>query len=177
MKPSFLLKLEGNFIQGMAMKTLLLGLLFSASAINFSYAQDLLKEKIWKLAPRKKSIFLDKGVFHSGVNPKMQKLVGIRNSYVPARGYERIVIDFSGINPPRIYGHVSKKDKKVYIDLFNTSMSPDLEGVRSIKYLKDVKFFDIEPDHISAELSFNKSVSFDIFYLENPARLVLDVKK
>lgn len=161
----------------MAMKTLLLGLLFLISFTTLSYAQDLLKERIWKLAPRKKSIFLDKGVFHSDSNPKMQKLIGIRNSYVPARGYERIVIDFSGSNPPRIYGHVSKKDKKVFLDLFNTSMTPDLESINSIKYLKDIKFFDIEADHISAELSFNQSVSFDIFYLENPARLVLDVKK
>ena len=159
------------------MKTLLLGLLFLINISTISYAQDLLKERIWKLAPRKKSIFLDKGVFHSDANPQMQKLVGMRNSYVPARGYERIVIDFSGNKPPRIYGHVSKKDNKVFIDLFNTSMTPELEGISSIKYLKDVKFFDIEPDHISAELSFSRSVSFDIFYLENPARLVLDVKK
>lgn len=159
------------------MKGIILAIVLILGFSSLSYSQDLLKERIWKVAPRKKSIYLDKGVFHSDSNPKMQKLTGIRNSYVPARGYERIVIDFSGAKPPRIYGHISKEDKKIFIDLFNTTMTPSIESVKSIKFLKDVKFFDIEQDHISAELTFNSTVSFDIFYLENPARLVLDVKK
>lgn len=159
------------------MKSIVLLIVLILGFSSLSYSQDLLKERIWKIAPRKKSIFLDKGVFHSDSNPKMQKLKSIRNSYVPARGYERIVIDFSGSKPPRIYGHISKNEKKVFIDLFNTSMTPNIESVKSIKFLQDVKFFDIEEDLISAELTFNRTVSFDIFYLENPARLVLDVKK
>lgn len=159
------------------MKGIIIAIVLLLGFSTLSFSQDLLKERIWKLAPRKKSIFLDRGVFHSDSNPKMQKLTNVRNSYVRARGYERIVIDFTGATPPRIYGHISKEDKKVFIDLFNTSMTPTIESIRSIKYLKDVKFFDIEQDHISLELSFNNTVSFDIFYLENPARLVLDVKK
>ena len=140
-------------------------------------AQDLLKERIWKLAPRKKSIFLDRGVFHSSSNPQTQRLNSIRNSYVKGRGYERIVLDFSSSQPPRIYGHVSKEERKVYIDMFNTQLSPNMASVRSIKYLKDVHFYNIEQDQLSVELSFKSNVSFDIFYLENPARLVLDVKR
>ena len=159
------------------MKGILIAIALLLGFSSLTFSQDLLKERIWKLAPRKKSIFLDKGVFHSDANPKMQSLVNVRNSYVPARGYERIVIDFSGSKPPRIYGHISKDEKKVFIDLFNTTMTPTIESIKSIKYLKDVKFFDIEQDHLSVELSFNRSVSFDIFYLENPGRLVLDVKK
>ena len=95
------------------MKYLLLlccSLLLSAPQIN---AQDLLKERIWKLSDRKKSIFFDKGVFYSPSNSRMQKLDAVRNSYVPARGFERIVLDFSDSKIPRVYGHISKDEKKV----------------------------------------------------------------
>ena len=40
-----------------------------------------------------------------------------------------------------------------------------------------MQFYNIEQDHVSVELDFKQNVSFDIFYLENPARLVIDVKK
>jgi hypothetical protein len=78
--------------------TLIISFLFSAA----TFSQDLLQERIWKISSRKRSIFFDKGVFHSESNPKIQKLQGIRNSYVPSRGYERIVLDFSSENPPKV---------------------------------------------------------------------------
>jgi len=140
-------------------------------------AQNLLKERIWKISERKRSIFFDKGIFHSGANSKMQNLTGIRNSYVPSRGYERVVFDFTGKLPPRIYGHISKVDKKVYIDFFNTELSDQLANLKNTKYLTDIQFFNIEQDHVSVELVFKENVSFDVFYLENPARLVIDIKK
>ena len=141
------------------------------------HAQNLLKERIWKISERKRSIFFDKGIFHSGANSKMQNLKGIRNSYVPSRGYERVVFDFTGKLPPRIYGHISKTDKKVYIDFFNTELSSELNNLKNTKYLTDIQFFNIEQDHVSVELVFKANVSFDVFYLENPARLVVDIKK
>ena len=141
------------------------------------YAQNLLKERIWKISSRKRSIFFDKGIFHSGANSKMQNLSAVRSSYVPARGYERVVFDFTGKLPPRIYGHISKTDKKIYIDFFNTELSNQLNNLKNTKYLTNVEFFNIEKDHVSAELVFKSAVSFDIFYLENPARLVIDIKK
>lgn len=142
-----------------------------------SFAQNLLKERIWKISSRKRSIYFDKGIFHSGANSQMQQLKTIRNSYVPARGYERVVFDFSGNLPPRIYGHIAKDEKKVYIDFFNTELSKQLSNLRNTKFLKDVQFFNIEEDHVSVELIFKSNVSFDVFYLENPARLVIDIKK
>lgn len=158
------------------MKSLLLSLIIFLG-FTPAHAQNLLKERIWKISPKKRSIFFDKGVFHSGANSQMQKLMGIRNSFVPARGYERVVFDFSGIRPPRIYGHISSKDKKVYIDFFNTELSGQLKNLKNTKYLTDIQFFNIEEDQVSVELMFQSRVSFDVFYLENPARLVIDIKK
>lgn len=159
------------------MKFLLQFCLVSLFLTPQSFAQDLLKERIWKLADRKKAIFFDKGVFYTASNNKVQKLLGIRNSYVPARGYERVVLDFSDQKPPRVYGHISKKEKKVYIDLFNTTLESKISNIKNAKYIDDVEFYNIENDQVSLELVFKSKVSFDVFYLENPARLVIDIKK
>lgn len=144
---------------------------------NFSWAQDLLKERIWKISDRKRSVFLDKGVFHSESNPMQQSLKDVRNSYVSSRGYERIVFDFTSEKPPRVYGKIAGDEKKVYLDFFNTSIGTNISELKNIKFLKNIDFFTIDEENISVELQFKNEVSFDIFYLENPGRLVVDVKK
>ena len=52
-----------------------------------------------------------------------------------------------------------------------------MSGIKKIKYLNEIKFFSIEKDQVAMELIFNSSVSYDIFYLTNPARIVIDIKK
>lgn len=141
------------------------------------FAQNLNSQRIWKISSKKRSIFLDKGVFHSEANAKNIQLSGIRNSYVSSRGYERVVFDFSSEKTPRIYGHISKENKKIYLDFFDTSLNKELTSIKEVKYVKSVDFYNIDKNQLSVELSFNSNVSFDVFYLENPARLVIDVKK
>lgn len=157
------------------MKVLVILLSFLTVSLNLD-AQDLLKERIWKISSRKRAIFLDKGVFHSPKNTIQQQLVNIRNSYVKARGYERIVFDFSGIKPPQVYGMLGQ-GSKIYLDLFNTTMPNQVRTPKHVKYLKNIDFYPIDSSDLSLELSFEKGVSFDIFYLEKPGRLVIDVKK
>ena len=157
--------------------TKLLLVVFTLVVTTESYAQDLLSERIWKISSRKRSIFLDRGVFHSEKNPMHQKLKGMRNSYVKGRGYERIVFDFSSVKPPKVYGHISSSEKKLYLDFFNTSIEGKPAELNNIKYLKDMSFFNIDKKDLSVELAFKSKVSFDIFYLENPGRIVIDVKK
>jgi hypothetical protein len=156
---------------------IVMGLIIALPLSQSTYSQNLLKERIWKISSKKRSIFFDKGVFHSPGGMANQKLKGIRNSYIPARKYERIVFDFTMSKPPKIYGHISSKDKKVYIDFFNTSIEKNMGSLKNIKYVKSVDFFNLDPNKLSVELSFIKGVSYDIFYLENPGRLVIDVKK
>lgn len=141
------------------------------------YAQNLLTERIWKISERKRSIFFDQGVFHSDLESAPKVLKGIRNSYKRDEGYERIVFDFSTNQPPKVYGHISKTDKKVRLDFFNTSLEKSIDTVSNVKYIKNIDFFSIDKNSLSVELSFKDTVSFDIFYLENPARLVIDAKK
>jgi hypothetical protein len=159
------------------MKILLSFILFTLLVTPAAFAQNLLKERIWKISARKRSIFIDKGVFHSETNSMHQELKSIRNSYVTARGYERIVFDFTTSKPPKVYGKIENSEKKLYIDFFNTSMSPRIGELKSVKYLKDIKFFNIDKKDLSVELEFDRKVGFDIFILENHGRLVIDVKK
>lgn len=159
------------------MRNFFLLFIISFSFNSNLYSQDLLKERIWKISDRKRSIFIDKGVFHSETNTMHQELVGVRSSYVPSRGYERIVFDFSTENPPKVYGKIDKKEKKLYVDFFNTSMNPSVKELKSVKYLKNLKFFNIDKKDLSVELLFDERVGFDIFILKKPARLVIDVKK
>lgn len=140
------------------------------------FAQNLLQERIWKISSRKRSIFLNKGVFHSSKNPVHQNLTGVRSSYVKSRGFERIVFDFSSPKPPQVYGLISS-EKKVFVDLFNTSMSGEIAALKHVKYVKSVDFYPIDEKNLSVEINFNGNYGFDVFYLENPGRLVIDVKK
>lgn len=145
-------------------------------SVNSFASQNLLKERIWKISDRKRSIFFDKGVFHSDLDPSNQMLQGVRNSFVKSRGYERVVFDFGGKQPPKVYGYISENNK-VYIDFFNTMLEKAIEPVNGVKYVKGINFYNIDTDGLSAEISFSSKVSVDIFYLSNPGRIVIDIKK
>ena len=141
------------------------------------FAQNLNSQRIWKISSKKRSIFLDKGIFHIDKESGVTKLSSVRNSFFKSRGYERVVFDFSGNNPPRLYGHISKKKKKVYIDFFNTSLKKEIPSIKKLKFVESVDFFAIDKNQLSIEINFSKKVSYDIFYLTNPGRLVIDIQK
>lgn len=155
------------------MKLFLLLVILVSSPV---WAQNLHKERIWKLSDRKRSIYFDKGIFHSPPNGAVQNLKGVRTSFIKSRGYERVVFDFSSNKPPRVYGHISKETGKLYIDFFNTKLEKNISDLQGTKYLKSLDFFNLDKEKLSAELTLSKNVSFDIFYLENPARVVVDIK-
>ena len=153
--------------------TLLLILFYSFSALG----QSLHDTRILKISDRKRSIFIDKGIFHYESNASNQSLENVRNSYDASRGYERLVFDFAGGAAPRVYGMINQDEKKLYIDFFDTSIGNQLKTLKNTKYVKSLDFFTLDVKDLSVELNFKEKVSFDIFMLMNPARLVIDVKK
>lgn len=157
------------------MKIFLILLLSFSSCV---FGQSLHEARILKISDRKRSIFIDKGIFHYEAKAdSSQSLEGVRNSYSADRGYERLVFDFKGALPPRIYGMINKSEKKVYIDFFNTSIGAQLKSLKNTKYVKSVDFFSLDSKDLSVEVNFKSTVTFDIFVLENPGRLVIDVKQ
>lgn len=140
-------------------------------------AQNLLEEKIWKIGSRKRSVYQDKGVFHTGSEGVPGVLQTVRHSMNKSLGAERIVFDFNGQQVPRVYGHLAKSLDRIYIDFFGTTMAPNMASDSNGEYLKSVEFYPISKDILSLELGFKGKISADIFYLESPARLVIDIKK
>jgi hypothetical protein len=139
-------------------------------------AQDLMKERIRKLSSNKTSIYVEKGIFHNGGVKQESTLKSIRQSFNPKQGFERIVIDFSSNQIPKVYGHINSLEKKLYIDFFDTTLAKELQTIGSTRFVEKVNFFPIESNHLSMEMDLKAKVNADIFYLENPGRLVIDFK-
>ena len=138
-------------------------------------AQNLMEERIWKVSSRKKSIFLDSGVFHHNSSIKTSSITGVRNSAVNGRGYERVVIDFNTSTIPKIYGHITP-NKKLSVDFFDTSIMTSQPQMKNSKFVKSVDFISVDGKTMTMEMSLKGKSSFDIFYLENPGRLVIDIR-
>lgn len=139
-------------------------------------AQNLMEERIWKVSGRKKSIFLDSGVFHHNSDVKDSSISSVRSSYVPSRGYERVVIDFTTPVIPKIYGHISSKTKKISVDLFETQIQTKQPQLKNSKFVQGIEFISVDGKSMTMELNLKGKSSFDVFYLENPGRLVIDIR-
>lgn len=146
-------------------------LLFVTSAL----AQNLMEERIWKVAPRKKAIYLDSGVFHLNSAVKNSSITAVRNSAVNGRGYERVVIDFNSPSIPKIYGHITP-EKKISVDFFDTSIMTSQPQMKNSKFVKSVDFISVDGKTITMEMTLKGKSTFDIFYLDNPGRLVIDIR-
>jgi hypothetical protein len=139
-------------------------------------AQDLTKERIRKLSSNKTSIYIEKGIFHNGGVKVEAMLKTIRQSFNSKQGFERIVIDFNTAQIPKVYGHISSLDKRLYIDLFDTTLHKEFQTIASTRYIEKINFFPIESNHLSMEMKLKAKVTADIFFLDNPGRLVIDLK-
>lgn len=147
------------------------------SFTSLAKAESLMEEKIRRISTRKKSVYLSKGIFHNG-GPKIKsKLKAVRQNYSSKLGYERLVFDFETAQLPRVYGYISEERKKLYIDFFETDMSQALGSFGNSRYVKAINFFPIQEGILSAEVIFKNNISIDLFSLESPARLVIDLKK
>jgi hypothetical protein len=154
------------------MRLLFITLLMSLPVL----AQNLMEERIWKVSARKKSIFLDSGVFHHNSDLKNAAIISIRSSATPGQGYERVVIDFNSASIPKLYGHISSKEKKITVDFFDASISSAQPQLKKSKNVKTIDFINVDGKSITMDLSMKGKASFDIFYLENPGRLVIDIR-
>jgi hypothetical protein len=119
----------------------------------------------------------ENGIFHNGPSKDSGELASIRQSYNEKDKYERIVIDFKGNEVPRIYGSFQSQEKKIYIDLFKSYLLGNFSTISSTRYVEKVHFYPIEKDHVSVELWLKDQVVIEVFSLQNPGRLVIDLKK
>lgn len=138
------------------------------------WAQNLNEERIWKIVPRKKAVYLNHGIFHLNQGSRAT-VTGLRSSYVKDRGYERIVVDFTG-GVPKLYGHIDANTQKLSVDFFDTSVNPQISALRNTRNVEAVDFLAIDKDQVTMEMRLKGKLNFDVFYLENPGRLVIDIR-
>lgn len=141
-----------------------------------SNGQNLQNERIRKITDQKLNVFLRKGIFHHSSRKVSTELKAVRHRFSKNSGYERIVFDFISKDAPKVYGHISGGDKKLYMDIFDTELGKGVESFGNSKYVKSINFFPIDNESLSVEIDFKENVAVDIFYLENPGRFVLDLK-
>jgi hypothetical protein len=157
-------------------KLITLLVLLSVTSHNI-FAENLMDAKIRRISTRKKSVYLSSGVFHNGGPKVKSKLKAVRQSYSNSKGYERLVFDFETDDMPRVYGYISKKRKKLYLDLFETEMTKAFSSFGNSKYVESINLFPIQNDVLSVEIIFKKNIALDVFSLKSKARLVIDLKE
>lgn len=141
-----------------------------------SMAQNLMNERIRKLQGRKAGVFIDKGIFHNGPVKAASTLSSLRHFYDKSSKNERIVFDFSTEQLPKVYGLISKGEKKIYIDFFNTELKGNVDKFGNSHFVESINFYPWNDGSVSVEMMFKDNILCDLFYLETPGRLVIDVK-
>lgn len=155
------------------MRILIFSLLLSFSALGNS----ILEQRTVKLSTKKASVYSDSGVFFWKSTLKGAKVKTIRSFYSKKRGFERIVVDFTTPVIPSVYGHIDDKQGKLFLDIMDAAPDTQINQNVSGKYLKSIDIFSLDKSSTSLEFSFNEKYGFDVFYLNSPGRLVIDVRK
>lgn len=145
--------------------------------LNAAVAQDLFKERIRKVDGKKRGIYLDQGIFSFGESDAEAGLTKIRHSYRKSEGYERVVFDLTSAGPVKFYSYLDKANRKLYIDFFKTTVAGDVGSFGSTQFVSAIDILPIDDSQVSLELGFKTDVNVEVFYLTDPGRLVVDIKK
>ncbi len=154
----------------------LLSIVFLIFTSGLIHGQDLLKEKIRKITAAKSSIYVEEGVFHNGFRAEESELIAVRAS-PKGDGSERIVLDFATKKIPRIYVYLSKDSGIIYVDLFKVKTTLKSKQFPLNSSIERMEVFQVGGESLPIELHLRKKIKADFFYLENPARLVIDKEK
>lgn len=139
-------------------------------------AQNLSQERLIKVTAHKSSQYIKSGIFFNQGEGGKGRLNALRHFYSSKKGNERIVFDFDAKFMPKIYGFISEKERKLYIDMFQTTLNPAVSSLGNSYFVKNLFFYPLDDDSLTLEIELKSPGQFDIFWLENPGRLVIDVK-
>ena len=89
--------------------------------------------------------------------------------------YKKIVIDFNTPSIPKIYNHISSQTQKLSIDLFDTKITTTQPQLKNSKFIKNIDFININNKTLTMDIALKSKTNFNIFYLPNPKKLVIDI--
>jgi hypothetical protein len=148
-----------------------------ASFSNHSFAQNLNQEKAKKMEGRKTGVYVQEGIFYKTGQEIKTELQNIRRSGDSAKSQERVVIDFSTANVPKVYSYLSDSEKILYIDFFNTEIKDKNPTLANSTFVDSINIYRWKDNKMSMEVKFKERVFCDLFYLDTPGRLVIDMRK
>lgn len=144
---------------------------------DFCFGQNLNQEKAKKIEGRKTGVYVQEGIFYKGGSSIKSAIQTIRRSGDSAKNQERVVIDFSTSNTPQIYSYLSDSEKILYIDFFNTEIKDKKPELVNSTFVESVIFYPWKDNSLSMEIKLKEKVFCDLFYLETPGRMVIDIRK
>ncbi|MBI2521602.1 MAG: hypothetical protein HYV97_14395 [Bdellovibrio sp.] len=140
------------------------------------YALNLSSE-IHKIPDRKKTIYFNRGIFHNGNKTQETALKAVRHSFYEKQGYERLVFDFESDKIPKIYGGLVDGKNQLHLDLFKVKLPSNISSFGNSVIVDGINFFPIQGESLTLEINFKSKVKIELFTLEGPSRLVVDVIK
>ena len=125
---------------------------------------------------RKLENYFDNGFVknRAEVVAKKSSLKKIRAFYKKEKGYERVVLDFSTEKLPKTMVYLSKDEKRLMVTMLKTA-SKNVEKPIKTQMFSTYNVFGID-DSATVEMTFRRPKEIDVFYLEKPARLVIDAR-
>lgn len=156
------------------MKFLTLFFIFFCISIG---AQDLAKMSVFEIKKDKAQRYKLEGVFRQKNNSvKMAQIVDIRKSFNPECICERVVFDFKTSLPKEIYLVLSAKHKRIFMDLMATNTDKYFNPFAKSKKVTDIKYYKLDSEKLSVEMGLKDQSKIEVFTLDNPSRLVIDIK-
>jgi hypothetical protein len=149
-------------------------LLIFSSALS---AQNLFEERIRKVANFKSENFIDGGVFVGGAQGSQSTLKAMRHSFDKKLNHERVVFDFETEMAPQVYGHLNGKKNVLYIDFLKTKPGKTLNSFGVTEFIKTMNVFPFSDGTLSTELTLSENAIIEIFILDKPGRIVMDIKR
>jgi N-acetylmuramoyl-L-alanine amidase len=92
--------------------------------------------------------------------------------------YTRIVLDLN--RSVQYESHQLKgKDPRIYVDLKGTKISREISGKQQVKdgIVSRIRSSQLDPSRVRVVLDLTRDGDYQVFALENPARVVIDVRK
>jgi len=161
-----------------AMKKSIL-LLFNIALSHLLLAQEVQSLKKMELKYNKSDSYgVDIIVESSFKQSNKCELNALRHSSLESRNFERIVFDFNKSSfPQQVYVLNSSKFKRVFIDFSGCETQLEELKIKGSKVIIGSSFYELGKGNLSIELELKKVKESEIFYLKNPSRLVIDIRK
>lgn len=135
-------------------------------------------EQFWGMSGRKLENYFSQGFSKNDFakTTNSSELKKVRAFFKRKEGYERIVFDLSTDILPKSMVYISASSKNVTVKFQSTSKAKDYKEHKGTQMFNLYETYVLGNKTTLVKLSFKRPKEIDVFYLEKPARLVIDAR-